>query len=107
MNYSLEDLKTDLKKHTDFIGVYIDVESVIGYEKNFKAIKDLLETAIYEYQFIYYDAAMEFLSNYDNSLFDSLEEAKERGYTIENLNSEILAEVLLQRYMLEELNELI
>ncbi len=107
MNYSLEDLKTDLIEHTDFLGVYIDVNNVIGEERDFETIKELLETAIYEYQFIYFKKAMEFLSDYDDSLSESLEEARIRGYDLNYLNSEMLAEVLLQRYMLEELNELI
>jgi hypothetical protein len=40
---------------------------------------------------IYYYHAMEYLRNIDNSLRESLEIAKEYGYKLEDINSELLA----------------
>jgi len=56
-------------------------------------------------QVIYYGSAMEFLSENDSSLKDSLEIAQDCGLSPKQLNSEILATLLKQSYMTDELNE--
>ena len=55
-------------------------------------------------QVIYYGSAMEFLSENDSSLKESLEIAQDFGYELSNLNSETLATLLKQSYMLDEFN---
>lgn len=46
---------------------------------------------------IYYYNAINYLKEKDASLNDSIEIAKEYGYTLENINSEILASLLMSR----------
>ena len=64
-------------------------------------------------EIIYYNKAIDFLSENDASLCDSFALASELGYTIENINSELLASILatdilrVQFYELEtEINEI-
>lgn len=56
---------------------------------------------------IYYSNAMEYLRDNDASLNDSLEIAKEYGYNIDQLNSELLASLLMTRNQEEEFSEFI
>lgn len=46
---------------------------------------------------IYYSNAIEYLKRYDNCLTESIELAIEYGYTIENINSELLASLLASK----------
>ena len=61
------------------------------------------ETYIYDASIIYYHNAMEFLTENDPSLHDSMVKAQEYGYKPEDLNSELLASLLLQDILLQEL----
>ena len=55
---------------------------------------------------IYYSTAMTFLMQEDTSLKESLEIADEQGYRLDNLNSETLATLLLQRRLCDRISEL-
>ncbi len=46
---------------------------------------------------IYYSNAIEYLKRYDNCLTESIEIAIEYGYTLENINSELLASLLASK----------
>jgi len=74
-----------------------------GIEK----VREEIETLIYQSEIIYYSVAMDFLKDYDNSLRESLEIADEYGYYHTDLNSEILATLLLQKYLHNEASDLI
>lgn len=65
-----------------------------------------METQINETEVIYYSRAMEYLSENDASLKESLSIAKEYGYEVENLSSEVLASILQQENMRNKLSEL-
>jgi hypothetical protein len=56
---------------------------------------------------IYYHVAMNFLNEHDISLRESLNIAEEYGCSLTNLSSEILATLLLQKYLHDETAELI
>ena len=62
---------------------------------------------INEQEIIYYSIASDFLNEHDTSLKDSLEIAEDLGYSPKNLNSEILATLLLRYFLHNELEELI
>lgn len=62
-----------------------------------------METYVYHAEIIYYHNAMEFLMEHDPSLRDSMAKAAEYGYTPNNLNSELLASLLLQDILQQEL----
>ena len=66
----------------------------------------LLEHYIYEQEIIYYNKAIEYLSINDSSLKESLNIASELGYTLENLSSELMATLLHQRNLFDELNDI-
>lgn len=83
----------------DFFKNYI---SEIDEDTDFDSLTDeLRDRNAFNVEVIYCSTAMKFLSENDVSLTESLEIAKEYGYEIENLNSELLASLLKSR-MLEE-----
>jgi hypothetical protein len=66
-------------------------------------LREYLEDRIREQEIVYYASAMDYLKDNDNSLRTSLEIASSYGYELKNLSSEILASLLLQEDLLEEL----
>ena len=78
---------------------YDDFEDAKDFERYFEE----LEEATHQIECIYYSNAMKYLSEHDNSLSESLEIASEMGYEVEQLNSELLATLLMQRKELEAL----
>ena len=69
--------------------------------------RDAVEEMICEYQVIYYTTAIQILSEEDSSLMESIALAQEFGYELENINSELLATLLIQNLMREELAEVL
>ena len=67
---------------------------------------EALREQINEAEVIYYSKAMEYLSDNDGSLKESLALAHDLGYTAENINSELLATLLQQQNLNEELSDL-
>ena len=73
---------------------------------DYDAIIEELENQITQEDIIYYYKAMRYLSDNDQSLKDSLTLARDFGCTLEHLNSETLATILLQDKLQTELYEL-
>lgn len=84
----------------------LDLECSYYDELTFDEFMENVETGIYQTEIIYYGKAMAFLTEEDNSLSESLEIADELGYETANINSELLATLLLQSKMQDELSEL-
>ena len=80
----------------------IDINYIYDENKDFDQLNEDVIQYIHESEIIYYSKAIDYLSENDNSLFESLEIAKEYGYTIENLNSELLATLLYQQNLTNE-----
>ena len=80
----------------------IDIDYIYDENKDFDQLNEDIIQYIHESEIIYYSKAMAYLSENDNSLYESLEIAKEYGYTIENLNSELLATLLYQQNFTNE-----
>lgn len=82
------------------IDIDIDISDITG------ASIDELDVTIEEYigeqEIIYYANAMDYLREHDASLTISLSLAVEQGYTINTLNSEVLATILMQDNMHED-----
>lgn len=78
---------------------YDDLEDAKDFERYFEE----LEYSTHQTECIYYSNAMKYLTEHDNSLSESLEIASEMGYEVEDLNSELLATLLMQRKELEAL----
>lgn len=65
-----------------------------------------LDERIDEQEIIYYARALEYLGDNDASLRKSLELADELGFTPKQLNSELLATILYQQNLRDELNDI-
>ena len=79
----------------------IDIEN--AYESILEALQ---ENGGFNVEIIYYSNAIQFLQENDPSLKESLEIASEFGYSLENLNSEVLASLLASRQAEEEFYDL-
>tara|TARA_B110000285_G_scaffold213287_1_gene257488 strand:+ start:358 stop:744 length:387 start_codon:yes stop_codon:yes gene_type:complete len=73
-------------------------------EEVFNSYDDALEY-IYAEEIIYYNKAMEYLSEHDWSLRESLSLAHDFGFQIENLTSETLATIHYQDFLINSLEE--
>ena len=80
----------------------IDIDYIYDENKDFDQLNEDVIQYINESEIIYYSKAIAYLSENDNSLHESLEIAKEYGYSIENLNSELLATLLYQQNLTNE-----
>ena len=70
-------------------------------------IRDRLEEdAAFDIEIIYYSRAMEFLSENDPSLNTAFELASEYGYSVSDLNSEILASLVASQKAKEDFDDL-
>lgn len=87
---SLEYLGEDA---TDF---YNDIED-LGSKDSHEIYEDLNDSQFFHVEIIYYSKAMEYLREHDTSLSESIEIATEYGYTLENINSELLASLHASR----------
>lgn len=65
-------------------------------------LEDAVQRYISEQEIIYYSNAIEYLSENDPSLMESMSIAEEFGYTPSQLNSELLATLLYQRELYDE-----
>jgi len=93
-----------------FLFNHLDKDDVIDTIKESTSISELEDSLlekVNEVEFIYYSDAMEFLSLHDASLGKSLELAEELGYTIKDIDSTILATLLLQNMLREQVYNLI
>lgn len=77
----------------------IDLEYAVVNDmpEDIDAMMDYLQERVYEIECIYYHNAMEYLKENDPSLQESLGLAHDMGSTLENLNSETLATLLMQQ----------
>lgn len=66
----------------------------------------LRDNGAFEIEIIYYSNALKYLADEDPSLTEAFEIAEEYGYSLSNLNSEILASLLASRRSEEEWYEL-
>lgn len=100
----IEFLKTIQIENIDILD-YIDIEEIdqnFAYESIFDMIH---ENRGFEVEIIYYSNAIKYLSENDNSLRDSIEIAVDMGYSIENINSELLASLHASQKTIEDFQE--
>lgn len=89
--------------------IYDELDIDLAYEiennkpDNIDDFMDMMQDRVNEIEVIYYTNAMDYLHENDNSLQLSLEIAKDMGYTIENINSELLATLLKQQEASEKI----
>ena len=76
----------------DTITEYLTMQEYLNsYNNADELFDDLRDNGYFNEEIIYYSNAINYLKENDASLSESLEIATEYGYTLENLNSEILA----------------
>lgn len=85
---------------TEYIKEYIAFEDIVDN------IDDDIEEIINQLEVTYHAVAIEFLAKEDPSLRYSLEIANEYGFDISNLHSELLATLLLQSMVRDEIDEI-
>jgi DNA helicase TIP49 (TBP-interacting protein) len=87
---------------------HIDVDYCIERRSynNEDKLKEYIQERIHEQEIVYYHKAIDFLKENDPSLRDSVELAHDIGYEINALNSELLATILLQDMLSQELYSL-
>ena len=91
---------------TDYFENLINFED-IDENTDFQDICNMVdEKGGFNVEIIYYSEAIKYLSKNDPSLKESFEIAKEYGYTIDSLNSEILATIHCQNEIRYEFSEL-
>ncbi len=103
MNYTLtkEDLNT-----LDYLND-LELKEIIEEVQDLEELQERLQERIQEEEVIYYHNAIKILAEEDNSLQESIELAKDMGYSIEDVSSELLATIILQERMIEEIPLLI
>ena len=102
LNQIEEFLSTLKTSHTD-ISDFVNANDLTDFDNVFDQITDILQgNNALSVDIIYYYNAMEYLSNNDTSLNESLQIASELSYKVENLNSEVLASLLASENNREE-----
>ena len=104
-----EFLRTLNVRHLDISNHLEDyhLQSIIeSDEKPFDTLNSILEesTIWQEIYIMYYGTAMQYLTDYDVTLYRAMEIADNLGYTPKQLNSELLASILAADIAREELN---
>ena len=93
-----EFLKTINVENLDLLNC-VNADEVNSFDDVYEAIDDANG---FDVEIIYYGSAMQYLTKYDTSLRESLEIATEMGYSIINLNSELLASLLASQRCRED-----
>ncbi len=98
---NLENFLSNLDTEVDTLN--INLENVTDFDS---LVTEIEENNGFEVEINFYGSAMEYLTENDISLKESLQLASEKGFTPENLNCEILASLLASSYAREEFDEL-
>ena len=105
MKTKIETFLYELNTEIDVLN-FIDVDN-IDYSNAYDSIYEMIDdNGGFEIEIIYYSRAMEFLSENDPSLRESLELASEFGFTLDNLNSETLASLLASQNARNDFSDL-
>ncbi len=97
-----------MKNVIEFLnGFKTEIDLAYQYEDglSFDEYEQRICDHINEQEIIYFYKAIEYLKEYDNSLFESISIADELGYETKQLNSELLATLLYQQNLHLEWNE--
>lgn len=85
----------------------LDINYILEDCEDIEEVREAVEQMIQEDEIIYYNNAMEFLKEEDQSLQESIGLARDYGFSIEDLNSELLATLLSQSRMMDEVEDLL
>ncbi len=105
MKTKIENFLSELNTEIDVLNL-IDIDC-ININDPFGSIYEMIDdNGGFDVEIIYYSNAIEYLSENDPSLRESLEFASDMGYTPDNLDSEILASLLASKLVREEFMQL-
>ena len=76
---------------------YLNCPDELGDYDSDQIYDELRDNGYFNEEIIYYYKAMQYLKEHDASLAESIEIATEYGYTLENINSELLASLHASR----------
>jgi uncharacterized protein YaaR (DUF327 family) len=85
--------------HIDNVDImdFVNIDE-IDHDNPAESIFDMInDNGGFNVDIIYYSNAIEYLKRHDNCLTESIEIAIEYGYTLENINSELLASLLASK----------
>ena len=101
---TLQEFKTELRNN-ELLNNHIDIDYLINNSEavSVDELRDEAIELIHEQEVIYYSNAIKYLSENDPSFQISLGLAKDLGFSLENINSELLATLLLQDELETEL----
>jgi intracellular sulfur oxidation DsrE/DsrF family protein len=110
----MKNLPTIETKYTNFFNqlsekIDIDFNNFLNSEEHttLEEITDALhDNNAFDQEVIYYATAIKYLQENDPSLSESMEIANEYGFTLVNLNSEVLASLLKTQNVQNEFSEL-
>lgn len=89
----VENFLNSLNTEIDVLSL-VDVDS-IDFSDAYNSIEQMIvENDGFDVEVIYYSSAMQYLMDNDPSLQESMELASDLGYSLENINSELLASLL-------------
>jgi hypothetical protein len=97
----LKNLKSEI-----YILDYIDIEEIDIYKPYYSIYDMITENGGFNVEIIYYSEAIEYLKQNDFSLKLSLEIAEDFGYSIKDINSELLASLLASENAITEFHKL-
>ena len=93
MKKKIENFLANLKTEIDLLSL-VDIDN-IDMSNPFDSICEMIEDNNgFDIDVIYYSNAIDYLRKYDPSLRKSLAIAYDMGFTVDNLNSEVLANLL-------------
>ena len=100
------DITRELKELNDNRDFELELTDYYQEGQTYDEFTTTVEEAIRNEEIIYYHKAIDYLKTNDASLNESLELADEMGFEVLSLNSEVLATLLYQRDLLEQLEDL-
>lgn len=96
IDYFFNEIKLNHLDLRDYIGS--DNLQELDFSNAFDGIYDILDdNNAFDIEIIYYSNAMEYLTEQDTSLTESIELVVEYGIELENINSELLASLLASK----------
>ena len=86
---------------------FIQASDVESWHEDNDDIGEKIQERINEQEVIYYHKAMEYLTENDTSLNNSMQLASDMGYEADKINSELLATLLLQDNLTQKAHKLV
>lgn len=102
MNTKQTELIREIEQDLDIDIAYL-VQDKDTRAEDIDELMEQIDEAINEIEVIYYANAMDYLAEHDQSLTESIELASGMGYTLDKINSELLATLLKQENVRNEI----